>query len=109
MYYVRLLFEEFDKLSIDTRCDLMVALRDGLKSGALSKMQVTALALLTYGYTALEISTMLDVHLAEHLNAALRYISAYLNYKDEHVIYARKGVIKPEWVAKAEHLAQQWY
>ena len=109
MLYVRLLLENYDRVSTDVRCDLYVALRDGYKTGALSSLQITAIYLLTQGFNALEISTKLNTDIAEHLTAAIRFISTYLNYKDEHVIYARKGEIKQEWLLKAQTLAESWY
>jgi hypothetical protein len=109
--YIRYILEDYERQSIETRCDIIQALNIGLQEKTLSYEHIRILESYlidrNVAFTGIRCHVS-QVYVQDVLLSIFRYLEEILHYKDADILLRYKGTIHAEWLLKANQIAEDF-
>lgn len=89
MLYLKYLLEDFTELSIETQCDIVVALQEALDNGMITPMHIKIVRMYVRRYSIETIAFKLgltSIMVRDTLTSLLRYLETKTGYSDRRVL-----------------------
>lgn len=89
MLYLKYLLEDFTELSIETQCDIVVALQEALDNGMITPMHIKIVRMYVRRYSIETIAFKLGLTssmVRDTLTSLLRYLETKTGYSDRRVL-----------------------